>query len=81
MAPDEGNLLIVPIPALVSILIAKRDAKGAALTESEVIMIRDKMACIVMPRDVARKLADKRGYDDIDPENVWAYRRGSESAI
>ncbi len=69
---DAGDdLLIVPVPALVLLLINARSAKGAELDKAEVLAIRDGAACIAMPPDVAQRVAEGRGYDDVDPENVW----------
>ena len=67
----EEKLLLVHVPALVAVLINAEDQKGSALTEQEVIEIRDTLQCIAMPLDVAEKVAEERGYSDIDPENVW----------
>ena len=68
---NEEKLLLVLVPALVAVLINAEDQKGSALTEQEVIEIRDTSQCIAMPIDVAEKVAKERGYSDIDPENVW----------
>ncbi len=70
-SPEE-ELLIVPVPALVAILWALRKEKGSPLTEAEVLACRDSAECIAMPISVAQKIAHERGYEDVDPENVWA---------
>jgi hypothetical protein len=54
-----------------AILIAAEDKKGQPLTNDEVLSIRDNAACIMMTYADAAKLADSRGYDDLDPENCW----------
>lgn len=41
------------------------------LTADEVLSIRDKAACVMMSTSQAARLAESRGYDDIDPENCW----------
>ena len=41
------------------------------LTADEVLSIRDKAACVMMSTFQAARLAESRGYDDIDPENCW----------
>lgn len=69
MSSDE--LAIVPIPALVAILLNREQQKGSPLTEKEVLAIRDGAVCMAAPRDMAAKLAERRGYEDIDPENAW----------
>ena len=65
------QLLIVPVPSLVSTLLRAEQDKGSPLTQSEVLSIRENCPSIAMPVDVAAKVAESRGYDDIDPENVW----------
>lgn len=70
MSNDE-DLIIYPIPSLVSTLIAWERAKGSPLTEEEVIQIRDNCHAVAAPPDVARKIDEARGYLDIDPENCW----------
>ena len=72
-APKETGepLVLVFIPALVAILRHHEIEKGAPLTEEEVIAIRDKSVCIATPQGMVRDLAESRGYEDIDPEDVW----------
>lgn len=68
---EDDDLIPVFVPALGAILIAAEDQKGTPLTADEVIAIRDKAACVMMSTSRAAKLAESRGYDDIDPENCW----------
>lgn len=68
---DDTDLVPVFIPALVAILVAAEDKKGEPLTIDEVLSIRDDAACMMMTRMNAAKLAESRGYDDLDPENCW----------
>lgn len=70
-AQTEEQLLIVPAPALVAVLLALEKSKGSPLTEVEVLEAKDKAACIVMRASVAAAMAQSRGYDDIDPEQAW----------
>jgi hypothetical protein len=72
MSERESGLLIVPVPALVAILLKLEQDKGAPLTEAEVLHARDNVECIAMPAFARDEIAASRGYDDIDPENVWA---------
>ena len=65
------NLIIYPVPSLVSTLLNREEAKGRPLTEAEVLEIRDQCPSIAMPADVAAKVDAERGYKDIDPENCW----------
>lgn len=69
---SNDNPVIVPVPSLVAILLNREREKGSPLNEEEVVALRDCAECIAMPPDVAAEVAEKRGYDDIDPENVWA---------
>lgn len=79
---DAGDdLLIVPIPALVALLVAARSAKGAELDEADVLAIRDGAVCMAMPADVARRMAEARGYDDLDPEHVWEDWQAFRAAV
>lgn len=59
------------MPALVVLLVHAEKHKGSPLTQQEVLAIRDKGACIMMRQEHAISLAEKRGYDDLDPERVW----------
>jgi hypothetical protein len=67
----DGPLILVFIPSLVAILRNRELKKGAPLTEEEVIAIRDKSNCVAMTPAMLRDIAERRGYDDIDPKDVW----------
>ena len=71
MAAEEA-LVAVFVPALVTLLHQAESEKGEPLTEDEVIDIRDKAVCITMKYSQAQAVEAKRGYPDIDPDNVWA---------
>jgi len=68
---SEEPLVPVFMPALVAVLLNKDKAKGSPLTEAEVLKIRDACHVVMAPLDVARKMAESRGYEDIDPERAW----------
>jgi hypothetical protein len=68
---SSEELIPVFMPSLVSVLLRHERDKGAALTEDEVIAIRDESAAIMLPRRLASEMGQKRGYDDIDPEQGW----------
>jgi hypothetical protein len=70
--PPEEPLVPVPIPALGVMLLHLEKAKGSPLIEPEVIAARDKAVCMMMRLSHRTALEEKRGYRDIDPENVWA---------
>lgn len=61
----------MPMPALVAVLLHKEQEKGSPLTEAEVLAVRDAAICVMTPRDVVLKLAEARGYEDIEPERAW----------
>ena len=69
--PPKEQLVITPIPALVTILLRKEREKGAPLSEEEVLAIRDSAACIALPISEKAALEESRGYRDLDTENVW----------
>ena len=68
--PEEW-LIIVPVPSLVSSLLALEKEKGSPLTEDDVLEATEKAPSIAMPAYALAAVAEGRGYDDIDPENVW----------
>lgn len=63
---------IVFIPALIAVLVAKEQELGRLLTRQEVESLRDGATAIELPEEIAEDMARDRGYQDIDPENVWA---------
>jgi len=65
-------LIPVFMPTLVSVLLRHEREKGSPLTEPEVIAIRNNSVAVMLPRSAAIEIAQKRGYDDIDPEQCWA---------
>jgi hypothetical protein len=67
---NPSGLGLIPVPALSAILFAKEKEKGSPLTEAEVVAIRDDSAVIALP-DHGKALAERRGYEDIDPDNCW----------
>ena len=76
MKPNEKSkhsekLVPVFVPPLVTILHKKERAKGAPLTRQEVLEIRDNATMILVKASEAAKMADKRGYPDIDPDKAW----------
>ena len=71
--PDEteDRLVIVAIPPLVVLIKQLEKIKGSPLSQEEVETIRDNAVCMRLPQSVARQMAKTRGYEDIDPANVW----------
>ena len=71
MPDSKERIVVVPIPPLVTQLEMRERDKGAPLIDSEVFAARDNAVCITMSEAHAAAFAAKRGFDDIDPENVW----------
>jgi hypothetical protein len=65
------RLIIVPVPSLVATLLGAETDKGAPLTELEVLAIRDGAPSVALSEKLAAEVIAKRGYDDIDADNVW----------
>lgn len=68
---QDEPLVPVIMPALSSILISAEDKKGAPLTLDEVNDIRDDAPAVMLPISAIQKMAESRGYEDIDPRNAW----------
>jgi len=68
----EEPLCLVFIPALITLLYRAEQLKGAPLTETEVIRIRDNANCLALPYSLAAKGEEDRGYPDIVAEECWA---------
>ena len=65
------NLVPIPTPTLISILLNKEKKKGSPLTEEEVLEIRDNAVFIMMPLEHKILLEKSRGYADLDLDLVW----------
>lgn len=68
---EDEELIPLFIPALSVVLFAAEEKKGVALTEEEVLSIRDNSITMMMPKSAAKSLSEKCAYEDLDPENVW----------
>ena len=68
---DEEDLVPVFIPSLSAILVNAEDNKGSPLTKEEALEIRDKASVVMLSKQAAEQMNEKRGYSDIDPENCW----------
>lgn len=64
-------MTILFIPSLISLLVSKAEDKGSPLTEQEVLDIRDNATAIVTDPEEVLAVAERRGYQDIDPEHCW----------
>jgi hypothetical protein len=68
---NEDPLVPVFSPTLIDLLTIMEKQKGSPLTEEEVLELRDKGTCIMVRESMVPKMAEKRGYSDIDPKNAW----------
>ena len=68
---SEDDLIPVFVPALVAVLANAEHKKGSALSEEEVLKIRDGAACVMLPESAATELCRSRGYEDLDPSRCW----------
>lgn len=68
---NDEQIVIVPIPSLVSILLNAENEQGSALSENEVNEMAENCVCLTMPLSSALELELKRGYRDIRPEYAW----------
>jgi len=70
---NDPPMAVVPVfmPALALLLRQAEQAKGSPLTRAEVLQTRDKGVCMMLRVSAALELDDKRGFQDIDPEDCW----------
>lgn len=69
MKNDKLNYVF--IPSLFSLIINEQNKKGRPLNLNELEFIRDNTICIALPVNEIQKLIESRGYNDINPENLW----------
>jgi len=69
--PLPEHLTLVFVPSLAALLTKARELNGAALTEKQVLAIRDGSKVMVVDHDSARAVEEKRGYADVDAANAW----------
>ena len=79
------DLVLTAMPPVVALLVREEKLRGRALTEAEVIAVRDGAQCVALPPDVAHGIAENRGYADLDLATVWeswqAFRRAYPDLI
>ena len=68
--PD--GLAFLFMPSLAALLDRAEQLKGAALTEEQVLRVRDAALVVVTPADVASATEAERGYAEVDRANPWA---------
>lgn len=64
-------MVLTFIPPLIVLLEAGKNMAGRQLTKIEVEEIRDNATVINLPIEIAQAIVNERGYEDIDPDNVW----------
>jgi hypothetical protein len=69
--PLPEGLSLVFTPSLAALLTRARQLNGAALTEDQVLRIRNGSMAIVVRHDDARAMEEQRGYADIDAADAW----------
>ena len=69
--PLPEGLRLFFIPSLAGMLWRTQQENGAALTEDDVLQIRDRWAVLVMTDDDVRAMEERRGYVDIDGADAW----------
>jgi hypothetical protein len=65
------HLSLVFVPSLAALLIRAEQLNGAALTENQVLAIRDRSMVMVVPQSKARAVQERRGYADVDAADAW----------
>jgi hypothetical protein len=68
---SDEPLIPTFVPPLITLLVNAERQKGAPLNPGEVAAVRDRSVCIMLPKSEATRLAQARGYDDIDPKHAW----------
>jgi len=69
--PNPEGHAIVFVPALMSVLAVAEQDRGAPLTESDVLAIRDAAGAIAVPAAKAADLDKGRGYADLHADRCW----------
>jgi hypothetical protein len=69
--PIPEKIILAFIPSLLATLKNREEAKGAPLTEAEVLTIRDKAPVVTATPEQFKHVEEARGYKDLDAENVW----------
>jgi hypothetical protein len=67
-----SDLVPVFVPPLVTLLAATEREAGRRLTEEQVERIRDRATVVMMKPEDAERMAESRGFRDVDPEDCWA---------
>src|SRR5688572_24812807 len=68
---SDEPLIPTFVPLLITLLVNAERQKGSPLEAGEVAAVRDRGVCMMLARSEAIRLAQARGYEDIDPEHAW----------
>lgn len=68
---DDEVLVFMPVPSLISKLMAHENMKGSALTEEEVLRTAGDCIGVAVAPSMVASMAQSRGYDEIDLDDVW----------
>src|SRR5262249_3102733 len=69
--PLPEGLVLVFVPILADLSLQAQDLNGGALTEAQVLRIRDGSKVMVVGPDQVRAVEEARGYVDIDAADAW----------
>jgi hypothetical protein len=69
--PLPEGLVLVFVPSLAALLAQAQELNGGALTEAQVLRIRDGSKVMVAGPDQVRAVEEARGYIDIDAADAW----------
>ena len=79
--PLPEGLTLVFVPSLAALLMHAKQLNDGALSERQVLAVRDASKVVVVHEDVARAMEEQRGYADIDAADAWqSWLRLCESA-
>jgi hypothetical protein len=67
LQPIPDGMILVFVPALAAVFAYAERQKGGPLTPTEAVRIRDRSPAMLVTAAQAAKLAEERGYDDVDP--------------
>jgi hypothetical protein len=67
-----SDLVPVFVPPLATLLAESEREAGRRLSEQQVEAIRDRATVVMMKPEDAERMAESRGFRDVDPEDCWA---------
>lgn len=70
MTNTQEELIACFMPPLITILEACETEKGSALSDEEILRIRDEAIIMTLSKSKVLKLEKSRGYRDLDSNNI-----------